>query len=291
MKKLFKIIAVILVIGIFRSVAGCGSSSNDKNLVSSTGGTSSAKSADVTVEEQVLLDQDGIKITATGYEKGDIMGDGINVVIENNSDTDYTVTCDALIVNDYMFTDLFASTVAAGKKANETIYLSKNQIKDAGIDAVGRVEVYFRCYDGSYNNLFKNVYADIHTSRYDDMVVPTVSEGTELYNRDGIKIIGQALNENSIWGTAIVLYCENNSGQNIFVTVDDLSINGYMIDPVYASTVYDGKKSIDEITIFSSDLEKNNIETIEDVELKFHISNNETFSTIVTSEPITFSAQ
>lgn len=291
MKKLLKIIAVIMVIGIFRSVAGCGSSSENKGLTSSNDKTSSVKNTSVTIEEQVLLEQDGLKITATGYEKGGIMGDGIGILIENNSDEDYTVTCDALIVNDYMLSDLFASSVAAGKKANDTIYLSKGQLKDAGIDTVGQVEIYFRRYDSSYDNLFKNVYADIHTSRYDDMVVPTVDTGAELYNRDGIKITAQAMNENSIWGTAIVLYCENNSGQNIFVTVDDLSINGYMITPVYATTVYDGKRSIDSITVLSSELEKNKIEKIEEAELKFHINNNDTFRTIATSEPITFSAQ
>ena len=49
--------------------------------------------------------------------------------------------------------------------------------------------------------------------------------------------------------------------------------------------------SIDDITVFSSDLEENGIESIEDVELKFHIYEAETYDTIADSEPITFSAK
>ena len=115
--------------------------------------------------------------------------------------------------------------------------------------------------------------------------------GTELYNADGIRIVGKTVDENSFWGTAILLYCENNAGRNVGISVDDMSINGFMMSPFFTTTVYDGKKSIDEITVFSNDLEENGIESIEEVELKFHIYDADSFSTIADSEPITFSAQ
>ncbi len=56
-------------------------------------------------------------------------------------------------------------------------------------------------------------------------------------------------------------------------------------------TIYDGKKSIDSITVFSSDLEENGIEAIKEVELKFHIYDVDSYSTIADTESITFSAQ
>ena len=105
--------------------------------------TSVETSSNVTINEQVLVDQDGIKITATGYETDSIWGEGISLLIENNTDKDYTVGCDALIVNDYMISDLFAETVAAGKKSNSNMYLSSSQLKAAGIENVGKVEMYF----------------------------------------------------------------------------------------------------------------------------------------------------
>ncbi len=247
---------------------------------------------DISIEEQTLIDQDGIKITALEYVTDSIWGDGIKVLIENASDRDVMVGCNALIVNDYMIHDLFASNVAAGKKANETIYLSSTELKAAGIGTVGRIEIYFHVYDSnSYDQLFDSDCVTIETSAVDHMDTTVNDEGTELYNEDGIRIVGKTVDEKSFWGTAILLYVENTSGRNVGINVDDLSINGFMMTPYFSTTVYDGKKCIDDITILSSDLENNGITSIDEVELKFHIYDNDSYETIADSDPITFSAK
>lgn len=245
----------------------------------------------VSIGEQVLVDQDGIKITATDYTTDSIWGDGIHLIIENNTDRDYTVGCDALIVNDFMISDLFVSDVAAGKKASETMYLSSSELKAAGIDTVGKVEMYFHAYDDDLDDLFRKVYAEIHTSEFDNMDTSADDIGTELYNNNGIRIIGKTVDEDSFWGMAILLYCENNSGRNITIHVDDMSINGFMMTPYFASTIYDGKKAFDDITIMSSDLESSGVQTIEEAELKFRINDEDTYDTIDETEPISFTAQ
>lgn len=248
-------------------------------------------SADESINEQVLVDQDGIKITATEYVTDSIWGDGIKLLVENNSDKDYTIGCDALIVNDYMITDLFSADVAAGKKSNEVMYLSSTELKAAGIDTVGQIEMYFHAYDSNWDNLFKNVYSKLETSEFANMDTTPNDEGQELYNANGVRIVGKTVDENSFWGTAILLYIENTSGQNVGINVDNMSINGYMMTPLFSTTVYDGKKSIDDITIMSSDLEANGITSVDQVELKFHIYNAESYDTIADSDAITFTAQ
>ena len=251
-----------------------------------------SEGVDVSIEEQVLVDQDGIKITALEYVKDSIWGDGIKVLIENETDKDVMVGCNALIVNDYMINDLFASDVAAGKKSNETIYLSSSELKAAGIDTVGRIEIYFHVYDSdSFDNIFDSDCVTIETSAIDSIDMTANDEGTELYNDGGIRIIGKTVDENSFWGTAILLYIENQSGNNVGISVDDLSINGFMFTPYFSTTVYDGKKCIDDITIMSSELEENGIESIDEVELKFRIYNSDSYETIAESDPITFSAK
>ena len=308
MKIRSKVLAVILCLGVFAAMAmGSGSSDSSKKDVVAAGENSADTESDateeaeavetesatsnITIEEQVVVDQDGIKITATEYETDSIWGDGIKLLIENDSNNDYTVGCDALIVNDYMITDLFVSEIAAGKKANEVMHLSSSELKAAGIENVGKIEMYFHAYDSSYNSIFENVYSEIQTSEYANMDTTPNDAGMELYNKDGIKIVGKTVDENSFWGTAILLYCENTSGKNVGISVDDMSINGFMMSPFFTTTVYDGKKSIDEITVFSSDLEENGIEKIEEVELKFHIYDSDSYQTIADSDPITFSAQ
>ncbi len=309
MKKKVKVLALVVVLALFALMAvGSGSSSSEKKeVVSSDNSTETATTEEKTedstaasenssaalpsIEETVLLDRDGIKITATEYTTDSIWGDGIALLIENNSDTDYTIGCDALIVNGYMIDDLFYSEIAAGKKANETMYLYSSELKAAGIDTVGEIEMYFHAYDSSFNNLFQNEYAQIQTSEYANMDTTANDEGTELYNEGGIRIVGKTVDENSFWGTAILLYIENTSGTNVGISVDDMSINGFMMDPLFSTTVYDGKKDIADITILSTDLEDNGIESIDDVELKFHIYNASTFETIADSDSISFSAQ
>lgn len=84
---------------------------------------------------------------------------------------------------------------------------------------------------------------------------------------------------------------ENNSGKNVIIRCDDMSINGFMVTPYFSSTVYDGKKAIDDITIMSSDLENNGITSVDEIELVFKVIDEHNFSTIEQSEPITFSTK
>ena len=298
MRKRMKVLAVVLCLSMFFTIAqACGSSDSDdkKDVVSSEnkdGSVTEDTETVVTIEEQVLFEQDGIVVTAKEYVTDRIWGDGIKLLIENNSDKSVTVGCNALIVNNYMISDLFVSGVAAGKKANEIMYLSNTELEAAGIESVGQIEAYFHVYDSdTYETLFDTECVTIQTSEYANMDTVADDTGVELYNADGIRIVGKTVDENSFWGTAILLYCENNSGKNIVISVDEMSINGFMMDPLFTTTVYDGKMALEDITIFSEDLVANGIEKIEDVELKFHIYDAATYETIADSEVVTFSAQ
>lgn len=317
--KVFSLVAVMLIFGMM--ALGSGSSSEKKEIVSSedsssekedtdseadastekwddASGEASDENADeetessgVTIEEQVLFEENGLKVTATEYVSDSIWGDGIKLLLENDGTEDVGLGCNALIVNDYMITDLFSSTIAAGKKANETLYLSSSGLKAAGIENVGKIEVYFHTFDpDSYMTIKDLDCITIQTSVYDEMDTVPNDAGQELYNENGVKIVGKYVDENSFWGTAVLLYIENNSGKNVIVQCDDMSINGFMVTPYFSSTVYDGKKAIDEITLMSSELEENGIDSVEDIELKFKLI-DENFMNSVESDVITFSAK
>lgn len=305
MKKFARVLCLILALSLFAAMAmGSGSSDGEKDIVannpteSDNGATNDPGSKDetpttsnlVTIEEQVLVEQDGVKITAKEYVEDTIWGEGIKILIENDSSKNVTVSCKALIVNNYMIYDFFSSTVAAGKKANETVYLFSSELEAAGIDCIGQIEMYFKVYnDDTYDTIFETDAITVQTSAYADMDVTPDDSGFELYNRNGIRIVGKYVDENSFWGTAVLLYLENNSGKNISVSCDNMSINGYMVTPYFSSTVYNGKMAVNEINIFGSDLEENGIKTVEEVELVFHIYNDDTWDTIDDTDPISFS--
>lgn len=310
--KLFQKLSIVMVFILFACMAlGSGDSgqgSGKKEIVSDTKAESeSVENAEtafseedepeqksgsvqaVTIDEQILLEQNDIKITAVGMEEDSIWGEGIKLLIENNSDRNIGVGCSALIVNDYMLSDLFFVSVAAGKKANDTMYLSSNQLEAAGISNVGQIEIYFHLYDSdSWETLFDSECAVIQTSAYDSMDSIAAVEGEELYNQDGVRIVGQYVDENSFWGMAVLLYIENTSGQNVGVSCDNMSINGFMVSPLFSSTVYDGKKAFDDITIFSSDLEENEIESVDEIELNFRVYDADSYDTINESGAVSF---
>ena len=74
-------------------LSGCGSSSSSVTELDSSNSdvetqAEEAETTDVTIEEQLLLEYEGITITATEYVEDDIWGDEINLLIENSGDTD-----------------------------------------------------------------------------------------------------------------------------------------------------------------------------------------------------------
>lgn len=302
--KAIGLMATMLVFGMMSLGSGSSTDTETKEIVTdsdteadaqevaaSSSETTAGNATDITIEEQVLFEKDGLKVTATEYVVDSLWGDGIKLLIENNGASDIGIGCTALIVNDYMISDLFSTTVAAGKKANETLYLSNSGLQAAGIENVGKVEVYFHTFDSdSYMTISDIGCVTIQTSEFDSMDSTPNDEGQEIYNENGIRIVGKYVDENSFWGAAVLLYIENNSGKNRIIQCDDMSINGFMITPFFSSTVYDGKKAIDEITLMSSDLEENGITSIEDIELKFNIM-DEDFMNNVETDAISFSAK
>ena len=103
MKKRTNLLALVLSItAITFTLFGCSPDTGQKKSIAApgsateTGGGAESSGtngggADESINEQVLVDQDGIKITATEYVTDSIWGDGIKLLVENNSDRDYTI--------------------------------------------------------------------------------------------------------------------------------------------------------------------------------------------------------
>lgn len=304
-KSLPIVTAVLLLFGMLTGCSSVVGSEETKEIVSGTKALAETKTTQATqtiettetkegvsIEEQVLFDQNGIVVTAQKYVTDSFWGDGIKFLLENKTEKTVNVGCSALIVNDYMITDLFSVEVASGKKANETMYLSDTELKAAGIDTVGKIEMYLYVDDAdTWQTIFQTDCITIKTSEYENSNTTANDKGVELYNEGGIRIVGKSVKEDSFLGKSIQLYCENNSGKNIAISVNELSVNGFMMDAFSSTEVYDQKRAMDEITILSSSLEESGIREIEEVELKFHIYDSKTYDTIVNTDAITFSTK
>lgn len=264
---------------------------------SSSGASTEAKASDSTagdtkIEPQVLLDAENVKVTAQQYVQDDVWGDGLRLLIENNGKSDVGVGSHATIVNDYMITDLLSAEVAAGKKSNETMYLSSKELEASGIDNIGQIESYLYLFSpDTYETIYTADPVTIKTNKFDEMDMTPNDDGQELYNEGGIRIVGKYVDENDFWGNAVVLYLENKTKKNVTFQCDDMSVNGYMVTPFFSCDVYAGKMAVSDITLMEDELKQNGIESVDDVELKFNIIDSDSYETIRTTDPIKFSTK
>lgn len=300
MKKVGKGLALALCLSTFSMFAlGSGSSTStgvDQEISSVGNGESTETSTEettetkdeVTIEETVLVDQDGIKITATGMDSN-LFGPELNILIENNTDTNLTFQVRNSSVNGYMADTMMSQEVASGKKSNTEITFTANGLKECGIDTFANMEFSFHIFTTeNWDTYLDTDIITVETSAAATYTQTVDDSGTVFYDQDGIKIIGKGLSSNdSIFGPGLILYIENNSDKNFTVQVRDTSVNGFMIDTSMSQEVIVGKKAITAVTFFSTSLEDNGITDIESIETSFHVFDTENWDTIVDTDPIT----
>lgn len=206
------------------------------------------------LEETILVDENDIKITVTGmeYTEYDIK---LKLMLENNSDKSLSFTsgsagysCNA--VNGYMVDEGYLNVdIAAGKKANESISFSRDELSLYGITEIADIQLGFVIRDEDFNRVYigpRQVRTSVADS-YDyeeDTYRQLVSSGAweklfkctidyfaeeELYHQDGVKIISEALMTNKDGEKLILLEVQNDSEDLVTVGSSDIMVNGLMI--------------------------------------------------------------
>ncbi len=304
-----KILSLILVFALAMSIISCGSGDSELEKPSSVeivdDSTSKSENASkddaaeqskdveqpvekaATIEETVLVDESGVKIIAKSLNMGALFGTEIKLLIENNSGKDLTVQTRDVSVNGYMVETMLSADVANGKKANDDITLMSSDLEACGITNIADIELsfYIRTTDDFKKYLetdpikLKTSIADTYKYTFDD-------SGDIAYNENGIKIVIKGLDNSSILGPSLVVYIENNTDSAFVVQNENVSINGFMIDSIFSCDVLPEKKAVDSITFLNSALEENDITSIENVELSFHVFDPNNFDTIVDTEAI-----
>ena len=304
MKK-YAIIIFALILTL--SLAACGTpSSDDAKLPVSTIATTPVTpdtspatdaaptettvtpAADVSLDEQVIFEKDGISITVKGLVMDEFWGPGIKVLIENGSTQNVTVQTRNCSVNGLMLEPMFSCDVAAGKKANDTIQFMNSDLDDAQISVIANIEFLLHIFNSdTWDDIVDSDIITLNTSAIDYVQIYNDS-GFTAYDDGGIKIVIQKLNsEDSFWGSDVYVYAENNTDENITIQARDVSIDGFMIDPMFSCDIAANKKAYNTITFMESDLEENDITDITELELKFHIFNCDTWNDIVDTDIIT----
>ena len=289
-----KWLAFVLAVVLLISLSACGSGSADVQEPVSVSPEEETQSASVeekkavTIEETVLLDEAGVKITAKSINTDELFGTEIQLLIENNSGKNLTFQTRNASVNGYMVETMMSVDVVDGKKANDSLTFLSADLEACGIETIAEMEFSIHIFTTEeWENYLDTPAIQLKTSAFDGFEYAFDDSGELAYETDGIRIVVRGLVEDSIMGPGIVVYIENNSDIDFTVQTRDVSINGFMADPIFSADVLAGKRAVDTITFLSSDLEENGITSIDSVELSFHIFDMEEWETIVDTEPVT----
>lgn len=240
---------------------------------------------ETTIEETVIYDDNDIKITVKGLEDS-WSGPEIKVLVENNSEHNIVFSGSDFIVNGITISGNAYIDVAAGKKSNDTISFYDSVLEAAGIEDFATIEgVDTYIYDSdSYDNLYTVPFV-IETSIADSFVQKIDDSGDVLFEGSGVKVIGKLLHE-EYYGYTVILYVKNDTGKEITVSADDISVNGFTITAWMYDTVFADTVRFCELTIPESELEDNDITDVEDITFTIEIIDPVTYDLVVSSGEI-----
>lgn len=230
-----------------------------------------------TQSNQVLYEDANIKITYVGIEEG-VLGTEMKLLLENYSNKSVTVQTRETSVNGVMVDPIFSSDIAPGKKTNDSI--SFYSLEDEGIDEIGTVELSFHIFDSDTWETI--IDTDPVTVVVNESAGITQKEGTVVYDENGVKIsyVGK---ESGALGCDFNFVIENNMGKTITVQTRDVSVDGFMYDPIFSADVKSGTIANHSLSFWEDDFP----ETQNEIELTFHIFDADTWETIVDTSPIT----
>lgn len=95
-----------------------------------------------------------------------------------------------------------------------------------------------------------------------------------LVDDENCTVIIKGYDEDALLGYGVNVFLENKTDKELMFSVSEVSVNGYMCDPFWATTVSAGKKANEQITFFKSDLEANGIDDVEEITFTLNIYDN-----------------
>ena len=233
----------------------------------------------ISFQELTVVDNDECTIRITGIDADNRWGYTLNVYVENkSSDKTYMFSVRDAAVNGVECYAFFATEVSPGKKANEEISIVDSNLDENGIIDFTDIELHFRVYDSNDWSADDVAVETVHVYPYGEenatvYVRETQDTDNVIVDNEYVTVIVTGYEYDDIWGYSANLFIVNKTDVNIMVSVDDASINGYMIDPYYATSVMPNKCTFSSVSWYESSLESNGITEVEEIEFSIRVYN------------------
>lgn len=282
-----KLMSVLLALTMLGTLTACaGSAGNQQPSNSSTPASKAPEKTNetlglfnknATLDESVMVDEGGVKITATGltYTNYSVK---LGLTIENNSGKDLSFisgsvgySCNS--VNGYMVEEGYLNCdVADGKKANDTIQFSYDTLMLYGIDEIADLEIGFDMADDDYNHTYSgprqlktSIYDshDYETNHYQATIASQAAQNTygyemlhfsqdTVYEQNGVKVLSSGvMRRDGVY--MLLLELENTTDSMVYAVLSDLGLNGLKLSSSNEAGIgiYPGKCGIVNVRLSS----------------------------------------
>ena len=292
-----KILALFLAITILFTLSACAKTTESGEGIStqSNGNETAPNSKDEYSEETeqtstpnnekielsfaelVVVDNDDCMIKVTGIDEDSWLGFSLKVELENkSSDKNYMFSIDESSINGVAVSALLASEVSAGKKANDEITFYDD---DADAELIGEftdIELTFSVSDSDDWSADDIYSGSVHIYPYGEQNATTFvrtaqPEDQILVDNEQITVIVTGYEWDDIWGYMANVFIVNKTEKTLMFSADDVSLNGYMVEPYFAVFVSGGKSAFESITWSEAALEENNITEVDEIELTLSV--------------------
>lgn len=237
--------------------------------------------AEYSLSELVLVDNETCTFTVTGTEFNDHLGLQIQVLCENKSDRPLMFTWNNVSVCGFMYDPLWAEEVAAGKKVNTTIGIDTFALEQMHVDSVDAITFDLLVQDSEEfmeAPIVNDSFTIYPTGKQADQVVFPEYRHTDgetvIVDNEDVTFIMNVDDELAEYYT-LNCYLANHTDRNLMFFWDDVSVNGFMVNPFWGLSVAAGKQAYAEIIFFRSDLEQQDIEVVQDIEFRLQVSDND----------------
>lgn len=280
-----KVLSQLLLVILLLSLSACGASSEsratsddgNKNSQTENTGAYSVENTEsvqeIAFDEYTAIDNDECSIKITGIEPDNTWGYTVTVELENkNQEKTYMFSVENAAVNNVQTDPFFATEVAPGKKAKGDITFTDSSLEDE-IGEYTQIELTFRVYDSDdwMADPVANETVTIYPygeDRAQNYMRDAQASDLVLIDNDNVTVVALGYNPDDIWGFTANLYLVNKTDSEVMFSVDDASVNGYMMDPFFAKSILPGKCAFTSLSWDSSSLEDNGIETVQEIEMR-----------------------
>ena len=240
--------------------------------------------------DTVLVDNENCTVIVTGYENNEIWGFEMHLYILNKSDKSLTFAANGLTVNDLMLDPWWYTSVAAGMRSHcyitwmgdletyEVGEVTKINFQLSATDPTSLDGLDYAAADCTVYPMGEAAYQSYQRAPQDTDVV--------LLDNEYVTVTVIGIDPEGIMGYTVNLFIQSKSDMNLRVDADDVSVNGFEMDPWWATTVNAGKCVYSSISWFTGDLEFNGITAVEAITMTLKVYDEEAWEPF-TSDAVT----